>query len=50
MKPPLNLSKKTQTIQAGSLKILWNTWKSNWSLVTEGDRSKTNSKTVKLKM
>ena len=49
MKPPLNASKKRQTISAGSLKNLRNILKTNWSLVTEDDKPKLAVNIVKPK-
>ena len=49
MKPPLNPSKKTQTIRASSLKNLRK--KTSWILVTETDKQKASceySKTKKI--
>ena len=44
MKPPINASKKTQTIFAGSLKNLRNIYKTNRSLATGADKPKTSCK------
>ena len=44
MKPPLNVSKNTQTIRGGSLKNLRNIKKTNLSLVTEVDKPETSRK------